>query len=152
MRDDQGPMKITNWKVPIVALLMALATIAQAAENHEPALSAAQTAVVSRSIATLKSSADRHVAESWSNSKKVAELICRPAALPVLRKQAKGVDRVFLGTNDSASLTLESNRRLTGSGEFRTPHGWQDFTFTCNIDPLTAKVTSFQPVLLKASH
>jgi hypothetical protein len=145
-------MKIRNGKSVALTLLMALATIAQAAEIHEPALSAAQTAVVSRSITMLKSSTDRHVAESWSNSKKVAEMICRPAALPVLKKQAKGVDRVFLGTDDPASLTLESNRRLTGSGEFRTPHGWKDFTFTCNIDPQTAKVISFHPVLLNASH
>jgi hypothetical protein len=145
-------MNITSWKSPLAALLMTLATIAQAADVHEPALSAAQTAVVSRRISTLKSSADRHVAEGWSNSKKVAELICRPAALPVLKKRTKGVDRVFLGTSEPGSLMLESNQRLTGSGEFRTPRGWQDFTFTCDMDPQTAKVTNFHPVLLNISH
>jgi hypothetical protein len=95
----------------------------------------------------LKSPADRHVAQGWNNAKKVAELLCRPAALSVLKKQNPGVDRVFLGTDDPHTLNLESNRRLTGSGEFRTPKGWQDFTFACGLDPANGKVTSFQPVL-----
>ncbi len=100
--------------------------------------------MVSHQIATLKSATDRQVAEGWSNAKKVAELICRPAALPILKKQAKGVDRVFLGTDTPESLSLESNQRLTGSGTFRTPQGWQDFTFTCDVNPETGKVTTFE--------
>ena len=133
-------------KVGIVGLLTTLGAMAQAPDRPEPTLSAAEMAVVTRQIATLKTPGERHIAEGWSNAKKVAELICRPAALAVLKKQAKRVDRVFLGPDAVASLTLESNRRLTGSGQFRTPQGWQDFSFTCELVPGTGKVTSFQPV------
>src|SRR5271165_6040575 len=121
------------------------------AAPSEPALSTAETAAVQRQIATLHSSVDRSVANGWSNSKKVAETLCRPAALPVLKKQIAGVDRVFLGTDDPKTLTLESNQRLTGSGSARTPQGWQDFTFTCELDPATGKVTAFTAVLTPAA-
>jgi hypothetical protein len=108
-----------------------------------PVLSAAEDAAIQRGIATLHSTADRSVANGWSNSKKVAELLCRPAALPALRKQIPGVDRVFLGTDDPKTLTLESNEKLTGGGSARAPKGWQDFTFTCQLDPKTGKATAF---------
>ena len=75
----------------------------------------------------------------------------RPAALPVLKKQIAGVDRVFLGTDDPKTLTLESNQRLKGSGSARAPQGWQDFTFTCQLDPETGKVLAFTAVLTSAS-
>jgi hypothetical protein len=94
----------------------------------------------------LRSPTDRNVAQGWSNAKKVAEMICRPAALPVLKKQARGADRVFLGTDAPQSLTLESNRRMTGSGQVRTPQGWKDFSFTCNLNPATGKVIAFRTV------
>jgi len=122
-----------------------------AAAPSKPGLSAAETAAVQRQIATLHSSVDRSVANEWSNSKKVAELLCRPAALPVLKKQIAGVDRVFLGTDDPKTLTLESNQRLKGSGSARAPQGWQDFTFTCQLDPETGKVLAFTAVLTSAS-
>ncbi len=143
-------MKRMGLTSAVVVLLISLGTIAHAADGQELALSPAEQAVVSRQIATLKSAADRQVAEGWSNAKKVAELICRPAALPVLKKQAKGVDRVFLGTDAPESLSLESNQRLTGSGTFRTPQGWQDFTFTCDVNPETAKVTKFEATPIPA--
>ena len=127
--------------------LMNFGAIAQTSALKEPGLSATQNVVVNRKIATLKSPADRHVAEGWSNAKKVAELLCRPAALSSLRRQTPGVDRVFLGTDDPHTLNLESNRRLTGSGEFRTDKGWQNFTFACELDPETGRVTSFRPVM-----
>jgi hypothetical protein len=142
-------MSGTGWRITVVLLLSALGAAAQAAVV-EPALSAAEQAVVGRQIATLKSATDRQVAEEWSNAKKIAELICRPAALPVLKKQAKGVDRVFLGTDAAASVTLDSNQRLTGSGTFRTPQGWQDFTFSCEVNPETGKVTGFETKPLPA--
>jgi hypothetical protein len=92
------------------------------------------------------------MAQGWSNTKKVAELLCRPAALPVLKKQTAAVDRVFLGTDDPKTLTLENNTRLTGGGEFRTPKGWTDFTFTFDLDPQTGKVVAFQPVIANVPH
>jgi hypothetical protein len=143
-------MRTALGNAGLAGLLFVLGTVVQAADRQEPALSAAEQAVVAHQIATLKSSVDRQVANQWSNAKKVAELICRPAALPVLKKQAKGVDRVFLGTDASDSLILESDQRLTGSGTFRTPQGWQDFTFTCDVSPETGKVASFTPTLLPA--
>jgi hypothetical protein len=69
-----------------VAVLAILAWMAPALHASEPDLSAAETTMVDRRIASLKSSGDRHMAEGWSNTKKVAELLCRPAALPVLKK------------------------------------------------------------------
>ncbi|HZY63216.1 MAG TPA: DUF930 domain-containing protein [Edaphobacter sp.] len=76
----------------------------------------------------------------------MAEMICRPAALTAFKKQDKTADRVFLGTDDPATLTLESNTHLSGSGEVRTSKGWKDFKFTCKVSAETGKVTSFQPV------
>ncbi len=138
--------------IGVAGLFIALGAFAQAAEPEEPTLSPAETAVVAKQIATLKSPTDRSVATGWSNTKKVSELICRPAALPVLKKQFEGVDKVFLGTDAPESVSLESNQRLTGSGQFRTPQGWRDFTFTCDLDPRTGKVTAFQPVLTKTAQ
>lgn len=137
-------MKNAIWKTAALALLIAFCPLVNAADHPEPTFSPAETAVISRKIATLKSSTDRNVATGWSNAKKVAELICRPAALPILKKQIKGTDRVFLGTDAPQSLSLESNRRLTGTGQARTPEGWKDFTFTCNLNPATGKVIDFQ--------
>jgi len=131
-----------------VLFVMSLSAVAQTSSSKEPALSSKQQAIVDRKIAGLKSPGDRRVAGEWSNAKKVAEVLCRPVALSVLKRQATGVDRVFLGTADPHTLNLESNRRLTGSGQFRTPKGWREFTFTCELDPDTGKVTSFQNVPL----
>lgn len=139
-------MKRAPSKTAAIALLITLGTLANAADRNEPALSTAQAAVVSKQIAALRSPADRGVAQGWSNAKKVAELICRPAALAVLKKQVKGADRVFLGTDAPLSLILKDNRELTGSGEVRAPQGWQDFTFTCSLNPTTGKVMAFQTV------
>jgi hypothetical protein len=136
--------------IPGVLLVSAFLQSPPSTPPTGPALSTAETAAVNRQIATLKSSADRSVAKGWSNSKKVAELLCRPAALPALKKQIAGVDRVFLGTDDPTTLTLDSNEKLTGTGSARAPQGWQDFTFTCELDPATGKATSFTAVLTPA--
>jgi hypothetical protein len=116
---------------------------AQMAARREPALSAAETAIVDRKIAALHSEPDRKVAREWSNSKKVAEILCRPAATVYWKKKAPGTDRVFLGTSASETLLLESNRQLTGSGQYRTPNDWTDFQFTCNLDSEKGTVTDF---------
>jgi hypothetical protein len=123
----------------------------QTTSPTEPALSPAETAAVSRQIATLHSSTDRSMANGWSNAKKVAETICRPAAVAALKKQVPGTDRVFLGTDDVKTLNLESNAKLTGTGSARNPKGWQDFTFTCELNPETGKATSFTPTLTPAA-
>ncbi len=127
-----------------LALLMAATAVAPAAE---PALSPAQNATIARAIAALKTPEERGLASSWSNAKKVAELICRPAALPALRKHAPDADRVFLGTDDPTTLTLVSTRSLTGSGTVRSGNGWKDFTFTCALTPSSGKVAGFTAVM-----
>jgi hypothetical protein len=145
-------LKITLAAVVILATAsMNAVPTGQAASQIEPALSPAESAAVTRQVATLHSSVDRSMANGWSNAKKVAELICRPAALPVLKKQIPGTDRVFLGTDDPRTLSLESNAKLTGTGSARNPKGWQDFTFTCELNPETGKVISFVPVLTPAA-
>jgi hypothetical protein len=79
----------------LAGVLIVLGVAAQAAE---PALSAAEKANVGRQIAAMKGPVDRHIAEGWTNAKEVAEYLCRPLALPELKKQEKGADRLFLGT------------------------------------------------------
>jgi hypothetical protein len=140
-------LKPTLFAVLVVALNWPAAiAAAQSPSQTEPALSPAETAAIRRQIATLRSSAEREMANGWSNSKKVAEMLCRPAAMSTLKRQIPGTDRVFLGTGDPKTLTLESNAKLTGTGSARNPKGWQDFTFTCELDPATAKATSFEAV------
>lgn len=130
------------------AAMLALCPISAQAE---PALSAAQSAAVAKSISALKHPEERQLASSWSNAKKVAEVICRPAALPALKKQVPGADRVFLGTDDPATLTLASNESLTGTGQVRAAAGWRDFAFTCKLDPKTGKAAGFKAVLQPAA-
>jgi hypothetical protein len=145
-------MKKRRSTAGAIAAFTFFAVMAHTVNASEPDLSAAETTAVNRQIATLKAPGDRRMASGWSNAKKIAELICRPAALSVLKKQTPGVDRVFLGTDDPQTLTLASNSRLTGSGQFRTTQGWTDFTFTCDVNAETGKVTAFQPVLAKSPH
>jgi hypothetical protein len=100
IRRERKDMKQREHRTVMIAVLIILAAIAHTLHASEPDLSAAETTAVNRRIATLKAPGDRKMAQGWSNTKKVAELLCRPAALPVLKKQATGVDRVFLGTDD----------------------------------------------------
>ena len=93
-------MKKRRFTTAAIAVFTVFVAMAHTVNASEPDLSAAETTVVNRQIVTLKAPGDRRMASGWSNAKKVAELICRPAALPVLKKQTPGVDRVFLGTDD----------------------------------------------------
>ncbi|RPE79977.1 hypothetical protein [Vulcaniibacterium tengchongense] len=130
-----------------LAAAAALATAAAAAFAAEPALSPAQQAAVDRRIAALRDPQERELARGWSNAKKVAEAICRPLALPALRKQVKGADRVFLGSDDPATLTLESDRLLRGRGQLRAGDAWRQFAFRCRLDPGTGRATAFAATL-----
>lgn len=118
-----------------------------AALGREPELSRAQNTAIAKSIAALKTPEERRLASGWSNAKKVAEVICRPAALPALKKQVPNADRVFLGTDDPKTLTLVSTRSLTGAGQVRSGSAWRDFTFTCALMPSSGKVAGFTAVL-----
>ena len=126
------------------AMLLVISPLtAQSATPGEPALSAAQSKAVAKSIAALKRPEERQLASGWSNAKKVAEIICRPAALRTLKKQIPGADRVFLGTNDPATLTLVSNKSLVGTGQVRSGANWTEFSFACQLDPRSGKARSF---------
>jgi hypothetical protein len=113
----------------------------------EAMLSPAQVAEVEAQIAMLRAPEERALASEWSDAKKVAEFICRPLATRELQKWNKEADRVFLGTDDPATLELTSNRQLTGSGEVRTGSDWTSFTFTCEVDPQSGKALSFETSL-----
>jgi hypothetical protein len=136
----------------LLPLIACTPTIAQAAPQPEPQLSPSQTAIINQKIATLGTAGERNMAQSWSNAKKVGEMICRPAALSTLKKKNSAIDWVFLGTSDPATLTLESDQRLTGTGQYRIGYNWTNFTFTCDLDPKTGKVTGFQIVPLPAKQ
>ncbi|WP_374532970.1 hypothetical protein [Phenylobacterium sp.] len=132
------------------ALALAMAGAAPATPA-EPSLSPAQKAVVEKVISRLKTPEERNLASGWSNAKKVAEFICRPAALPSLRRQAPGADKVFLGADDPTTLTLVSKRSLIGVGQVRSGATWRDFTFTCALTPSSGKVAGFTAVLKPAA-
>ena len=119
--------------------------------GREPELSRAQNTAIAKSIAALKTPEERRLANGWSNAKKVAEVICRPAALPALKKQVPSADRVFLGAEDPKTLTLVSTRSLTGMGQVRSGAAWRDFTFTCALMPSSGKVAGFTAVLKPAT-
>src|SRR5665213_3346125 len=136
---EETHMNRIAWRFAAAGLLMAFTAVAQTVPRQERALSKAEYSIVARQIATLKSPGERRMAAGWSDAKKMAEMICRPAALRALQKQNRAVDRVFLGTEDPTTLTLESSARLTGTGEYRTPQGWQNISFICEVNPVTAK-------------
>ncbi len=128
----------------IIVVAAGLMTSAAAAEAI---LSPAQIAEVETQIAELGSPEERALAAGWSEAKKVAEFICRPLAMSELKKWNKQVDRVFLGTDDPATLELTSNQLLKGSGEVRTGSDWTSFTFSCEVDPQSGKALSFETSL-----
>jgi hypothetical protein len=108
-------------------------------------LSPVQAALVASQIAKLQHVEERSLASQWSDAKKAAEFICRPMAMSVLQRELKTADRVFLGTDDPATLNLVSDSLLKGSGQVRTNDGWRTFNFSCALDPQTGKAVSFQP-------
>ena len=128
----------------VLALLVSASAIARSAQSAQPELSKAESVIITRRIAILNTPGERRMAKEWPDAKKVAEILCRPAALRTLQHQAAGVDKVFLGTDDPTTLTLESDQRLMGIGQYRTPKGWQDISFICMLNPATGKVISFQ--------
>lgn len=113
------------------------------AQDSSP-LTDSQRQALDRAIGTLRTPADRNVASQWSDAKKVAEVMCRPLALQELKRTDAKVDRVFLGDDTPQSLSLKGNTVLEGSGQARGRTGWRNFTFTCALDPETARARSFE--------
>ncbi|MBD1229483.1 hypothetical protein [Xenorhabdus griffiniae] len=81
--------------------------------------------------------------ESWSDAKKVAEFICRPFALPIIKKYYKDTDKIFLGIDSKESIRLKQPSELVGIGMYRTNDGWHDIRFSCKLDA-TGKARSFR--------
>ncbi|EEO27455.2 hypothetical protein [Oxalobacter paraformigenes] len=112
-------------------------------------LSPRQQQHIRSAFAKLSSPGERKMAMKWSDAKKVAETMCRPAALNYFQKQYTGADRVFLGTGESGSLKLEGNRQLTGTGQVREGNNWHYFTFDCQLNPATGYAVSFTAHITK---
>jgi len=115
---------------------------------HQVPLSPAENAAISVQIARLHYPEERRLARGWSATKQVAEFICRPRALPALRRQVEGADRVFLAIDRQDRNQLRGNSELIGTGTVRSPVGWRDFTFICGIDSLTGRATHLRASLL----
>lgn len=133
----------------LAAIALVLATVSHwpslAAAAEAEALSPAQQQAIKRSIAGLRGEADRHIANEWSDAKKVAEVMCRPLALKQLRHDDRSIDRVFLGDDNAASLSLHGNTRLEGRGQARAGNSWKTFTFSCELDPRSGRAKAFTP-------
>lgn len=135
-----GSTSFFGSAVLFLALTGASPSAAAPAPSH---LSPSQAAVISRAIAKLKYPQERSLAAQWSDAKKVAEFICRPLATAVLKRRSNA-DRVVLGTDDPKTLNLVSARQLDGSGQYRAGNDWQDFTFSCTLDPQKGTATTFK--------
>lgn len=133
-------------KLSAAALLLMVTVSGPLAFASKDGLSPAEERAIHRAIAKLPPP-DANVAEQWSDAKKVAEVICRPAALRILEPRVAGADRVFLGTDDPESLELIGDSRLRGSGQVRGTDGWREFEFTCEVEPDSAKVRRFDAKL-----
>jgi hypothetical protein len=145
--NEPGTVRMGRMTVKVLRLAIMVAMTAATSPAQTTAasvLSAAEKAAIERQIATLHSPAERKMAEEWSDAKKAAALAAMKSHLP-------GTDRVLLGTEDPTTLNLASDARLTGTGSARTPDGWQDFTFTCELNPRTGKATGFEPVITGAT-
>ncbi|PHM62513.1 hypothetical protein [Xenorhabdus ishibashii] len=85
--------------------------------------------------------------ESWSDTKKVAEFICRPFALSIIKKYHKDADKVFLGVGSEDSIKLNPPSELVGIGMYRADDGWHDIRFSCKLDATgKARIFKFFPI------
>ncbi|MER9576547.1 hypothetical protein NKJ09_18895 [Mesorhizobium sp. M0189] len=141
---DEMPKTTRNLRFSLALGIVSWLLLGSSVPAAAARLSPAQASVVTAEIAKLKYPEERALAKGWTDAKKVAEFICRPAAMKALKHRIKGVDRVFLGTDDPSTLQLVSNRRLTGSGQARTGDDWQAFSFSCGLNPQTGKAISFE--------
>ncbi|GHC68597.1 hypothetical protein [Limoniibacter endophyticus] len=123
---------------------LCLAAISPALSDPGTSLTPPQREIISRNIDLLPSQEERKLASEWNNAKKVAEFICRPAAIAALQKWDQQADRVFLGTDDPKTLTLENDRLLKGSGQVRAGNDWTTFAFSCELDPNSGRALTFE--------
>lgn len=89
------------------------------------------------------SATEKTMLQQWSDGKLISEFFCQKHALQVLSKTYKGADRVFMSLSDDDPPTLITETRIKGNGSARYKDGWVDFTYECEIDKNSGKVTDF---------
>ncbi|CDL84956.1 hypothetical protein [Xenorhabdus szentirmaii] len=135
-------MFYSKYLIYFGASCLLLSSLAQAQTSSEQ-LSSSQKKYLEKQISeqVTDKSALKDIA-SWPDSKKVAEFICRPFALPAIKKYHRNADKVFLGEVLPDDIELISSSELMGIGTYRTGIDWHDIQFTCKLDA-TGKAHSF---------
>ncbi|HGG3697412.1 TPA: hypothetical protein ACJF0N_001409 [Salmonella enterica subsp. enterica serovar Java] len=99
-----------------------------------------------RLIAAIPDEFSRQIVRKWSVATQIAEFQCRPVALPVISRywrEDDPVDQVIM-LKGKGDLFLINNRYLSGRGQMRTVSGWHDFSYQCELDPLTGRISRFE--------
>ncbi|EBN6690074.1 hypothetical protein DX244_25450 [Salmonella enterica] len=135
-------LKVTRKQLFLGGILLTPASFAAS-----PQLTPAQQQHLKQVMdARINNTDDREtILHEWSEVHRVAEFLCRPAALEALQKQDKQADKVFLGDGKNGGLTLQTATRLTGTGQYRAGGTvWKMFSFSCELSPATGEVTDFR--------
>ncbi|EAS6426715.1 hypothetical protein EAW94_21875 [Salmonella enterica] len=107
-------------------------------------LSDSQVARLEEEIGALPDDGVREVVRRWPPARQVAELICRPVALPELvRRRYTGESPLFFELGPD-QLKLENGQKLTGRGQLRGNGRWYPFHFECDLDTRTGGVAGFR--------
>lgn len=86
---------------------------------------------------------EKAMLQKWSDGKLISEFFCQDHALQDLSRTYEGADRVFMSLSDDDPPTLITETRINGNGSVRYKDGWADFTYECEIDENSGKVTDF---------
>ncbi|EDP9049359.1 DUF930 domain-containing protein [Salmonella enterica subsp. enterica] len=127
-------------------VMVAVALFMLASPLRAEMLTSVQQSYLEQTMRTqIKNDSDfQSIRAEWTEAHKVAEFLCRPAALNALRKTHPEVDKVFLGDGKNGGLTLHSSSQLTGTGQYRAGGiNWVLFSFRCMLSPSTGAVTGF---------
>ena len=86
---------------------------------------------------------EKAMLQKWSDGKLISEFFCQDHALQELSETYEGADRVFMSLSDDEPPTLITETRINGNGSVRYKDGWADFSYECEIDENSGKVTDF---------
>ena len=108
-------------------------------------LSDSQVARLEEEIEALPDDGVREVVRRWRPARQVAELFCRPVALPELvRLRYTREAPLFFELGPDDQLKLENGQKLTGRGQLRGDGRWHPFRFECDLDTRTGGVAGFR--------
>ena len=108
-------------------------------------LSDSQVARLEEEIEALPDDGVREVVRRWRPARQVAELFCRPVALPELvRLRYTSEAPLFFELGPDDQLKLENGQKLTGRGQLRGDGRWHPFRFECDLDTRTGGVAGFR--------